>query len=138
MKRSSRPALGVVVLALALPTAAFATHHDPAKGARKASHAFPVAPGLTPAATVTGFSGGLLTLAPAGGGASITGAVTGQTRFICVRTGRGRGFSPPPLCDSSQLVGGAGVLSAGVQITQAGVTFSDIVLLPAVQGPVTS
>ncbi len=138
MKRSIRPALGVVILVLALPTAAFATHHDTSKGTRKASHAFPVVPALTPAANVTGFTGGLLTLAPAGGGASITGAVTGQTRFLCVRTGRGRGFGPPPPCDSSQLVLGAGVLSAGVRITQAGVEFNDIVLLPAVQVPVTS
>ena len=116
MKRSIRPALGVVILALALPAAALANHHDTSKGTRNASHAFPVAPALAPAATVTG-----------------------QTRFLCVRTGgRGRGFTPPPPCDSSQLVSGAGVLSAGVRITQAGVEFSDIVLLPAVQGPVTT
>lgn len=138
MKRSIRPALGVVILALALPAAAFATHHDPSKVTRRASHAFPVAPALTPAATVTGFSGGLLTIAPTGGGASITGAVSTQTRFLCLRVTRGRGFTPPPPCDSSQLVAGAGVLSADVRITQAGVQFTDIELLPAVQGPVTS
>ena len=138
MKRSIRPALGVVILVLALPTAAFATHHDASKGARKASHAFPAAPGLTAAATVTGFVSGELTLAPVGGGAAITGAVNGQTRFLCMRTAHGRGFAPPPPCDSTQLVSGAGVLSADVRITQAGVEFSDIVLLPAVQGPVTS
>ncbi len=97
------------------------------------SHAFPAAPGSTPAATVTGFVSGELTLAPVGGGAAITGAVNGQTRFLCMRTARGRGFGPPPPCDSTQLVSGAGVLSADVRITQAGVEFSDIVLLPAVQ-----
>jgi hypothetical protein len=139
MKRSIRPALGVVILALALPTAALANHHDTSRGTRKASHAFPVAPALVPAATVTSFTAGVLTLAPAGGGPSIAAAVTDQTRFLCVRTGgRGRGFTPPPPCDSSQLVSGAGVLSAGVRITQTAVQFSDIVLLPAVQGPVTS
>ena len=139
MKRSIRPALGVVILALALPAAALANHHDTSKGMRKASHAFPVAPALLPAATVSAFTAGVLTLAPVGGGPAISAAVTDQTRFLCVRTGgRGRGFTPPPPCDSSQLVSGAGVLSAGVRITQAGVEFSDIVLLPAVQGPVTS
>ena len=116
MKRSIRPALGVVILALALPTAALANHHDTSKGTRKASHAFPAAPAPSPAATVTGFTGGVLTLAPSGGGASISAAVTDQTRFLCVRTGgRGRGFTPPPPCDSTQLVSGAGVLSAGVR-----------------------
>jgi len=141
MKRSIRPALGVVILALALPAAALANHHhDPSRGVRRAGHAFPVAPALQPAATVSSFTAGVLTLAPAGGGPSIAGVVTDQTRFLCVRTGggRGRGFTPPPPCDSSQLVSGAGVLSAGVRITQAGVQFSDIVLLPAVQIPVTS
>ena len=138
MKRSIRPALGVVILALALPATALAKHHDTSKGARKASHAFPVAPALTPAATVTGFTGGVLTLAPSGGGTPISAAVTVQTRFLCMRAGRGRGFTPPPPCDSSQLVSGAGVLSAGVRITQTGVEFTDIVLLPAVQVPVTS
>src|SRR5579862_9536332 len=103
MKRSIRPALGVVILALALPTAALAKHHDTSKGMRKASHAFPVAPALAPAATVTSFTAGVLTLAPAGGGPSIAAVVTDQTRFLCVRTGggRGRGFTPPPPCDSS-------------------------------------
>ena len=138
MKRSIRPALGVVILALALPTAALANHHDTSKGTPKASHAFPVVPTPAPAATVTGFTGGVLTLAPAGGGPPISAAVTVQTRLLCVRTGRGRGFTPPPPCDISQLVSGAGVLSADVRITQGGVEFSDIVLLPAVQIPVTS
>ena len=138
MKRSIRPALGVVILALALPTAALANHHDTSKGMRKASHAFPVAPAQQPAATVTSFTAGVLTLAPAGGGPSISGAVTDQTRFLCVRAGHGRGFGAPSPCDSTQLTLGAGVLSAGVRITQAGVEFSDIVLLPAVQVPVTS
>ena len=138
MKRSIRPALGVVILALALPTAALANHHDTSKGMRKASHAFPVAPALAPAATVTSFTAGVLTLAPVGGGPSISAVVSAQTRFVCVRPGRGRGFGPPSPCDSTQLTSGAGVLSAGVRITQAGVEFSDIVLLPAVQVPVTS
>ena len=138
MKRSIRPALGVVILALALPTAALANHHDASKGARKAAHAFPVAPALAPAAMVSAFTSGVLTLSPTGGGASIFAAVTAQTRFVCVRAARGRGFNPAPPCDSTQLTLGAGVLSAAVRITQAGVEFSDIVLLPAVQIPVTS
>src|SRR5579862_7710106 len=103
MKRSIRPALGVVILALALPTAALAKHHDTSKGMRKASHAFPVAPALAPAATVTSFTAGVLTLAPAAGGTPISGAVSDQTRFVCMRVGRGRGFGPPPPCDSTQL-----------------------------------
>src|SRR5580704_16011402 len=100
MKRSIRPALGVVILALAVPTAAFANHHDTSKGTRKAIHALPVAPAPQPAATVTAFSAGVLTLAPAGGGSPISAAVTGETRFLCMRTARGRGFAPPPPCDS--------------------------------------
>jgi len=139
MKRSIRPALGVAILALALPSAALATHDRASTAAGQARHAFPVTPAPPPpAATVTSYTGGVLTLAPTGGGPSIAGVVTGQTRFLCVRTGRGRGFAPATPCDGSQLVSGAGVLSAGVRITQAGVQFSDIVLLPAVQGPVTS
>jgi len=137
MRRSIRPALGALILALALPTAALATHQQASKRAAPARHAFPVtAP--PPAATVTNFSGGTLTLAPTGGGSPIAGAVTAQTRFFCIRLGRGRGFTPPPPCDSTQLVGGAGVLSANVRISQTGVEFSSIVLLPAVQVPVTS
>jgi hypothetical protein len=41
--------------------------------------------------------------------------------------------TPPPPCDSSLLVPGAGIQSAEVQITPTGVLFSSIVLLPAVQ-----
>lgn len=133
MTRSMRASLAVAIVVLAVPSAALATHHQASHVIRHA----PAAPAA--AAMVTGYSGGTLTLALAGGG-TITGAVTSQTRFVCIRTPpvRGRGFTPPPPCDSSMLVGGQELLAANVRISQTGVDFSAIVLLPAVQVPVTS
>ena len=131
MRPSIRTFLSVILVTLAVPAAALASSH------RHARFAPPLLPPA--AATVTDFTAGALTLGLPSGG-SVTGAVTGQTRFICIGAGfgRGRGFTPQPPCDSSRLALGQGVLAANVQITSNGVQFSVIVLLPAVQTPVTT
>jgi hypothetical protein len=92
MKRSIRAALGVVIVALAIPTVAYATrHHGPSHSFRHGHHGRvhrgTGATGATgtEAGTVTSYTAGKLTLALTGGG-SITGAVTGRTRFVCIRT----------------------------------------------------
>jgi len=241
MKRSIRAALGVVIVALAIPTVAYATrHHAPAHSARHGHHGRYHRRGSgstgasgTEAGSVVTYTGGKLTLSLAGGGGSITGAVTDRTRFVCIRTsqsgggqhsdttlrgsvtgdsgptgvsgptgdtgvtgvtgpsgntgttsgagpsgasgptgdtgstttnttggtgptgghgdhghhsdhhhgygggsggnGSGGKYTPPPPCDSSLLVQGAGLLSADAGFTVNGVVFSEIVLLPAVQ-----
>jgi hypothetical protein len=80
MKRSIWAALGIVIVALAVPAAALATHssrgrhgHDVKQGAT----------GSSGAASVTSYSDGTLVLALAAGG-SITGRVTDRTRFVCL------------------------------------------------------
>ena len=92
MKRSIRAALGVVIVALAIPAVAYATrHHGPSHSFRHGHHGSyhrgsgATGPSGTEAAVVTSYTGGKLTLALTGGG-SITGAVTDRTRFVCVRT----------------------------------------------------
>jgi hypothetical protein len=92
MKRTVRAALGVILVALAVPTAALAWQHH---GGRHHRHG-EVAPLSDPGSnSVTSYSGGTLVLALAGGG-SITGSVSEQTRFVCLGEsfggGRGRGF----------------------------------------------
>ena len=94
MKRSIRAALGVVIVALAIPAVAYATrHHGPSHSLRHGHHhgRFHRGTGATgatgtEAGSVTTYSGGKLTLALSGGGPSITGAVTDRTRFVCLRT----------------------------------------------------
>ena len=169
MKRSIPAALGVVIVALAVPAAALATHQD--GGIRHHSHGLVAngATGSSGANSVTSYSGGKLVLGLADGD-SLTGSVTERTRFVCIgqdwsggrgfghgfgRGGRyngrrfgptgssgssgstGRhgssGYTPPPPCDSSLLASGAPISSAELQITPAGVLFTQIVLLPAVQ-----
>jgi hypothetical protein len=92
MKRSIRAALGVVIVALAIPAVAYATrHHGPSHSFRHGHHgryhraSGATGPSGTEAAVVTSYTGGKLTLALTGGG-SITGAVTDRTRFVCIRT----------------------------------------------------
>lgn len=93
MKRSIRAALGVVLVALAVPAVAYATlHHGPSHSARHGHHhgryhlgSGPTGPTGNEAASVTSYTGGKLTIALAGGGGSITGAVTDRTRFVCIR-----------------------------------------------------
>jgi hypothetical protein len=93
VKRSIRAALGVVIVALAVPTVAYAMgHHGPAHSARHGHHGRYHRRGTgstgasgTEAGSVVTYTGGKLTLSLAGGG-SITGAVTDRTRFVCIRT----------------------------------------------------
>jgi hypothetical protein len=93
MKRSIRAALGVVIVALAIPTVAFAMrHHGPAHSARHGHHGRYHRRGTpstgasgTEAGSVVTYTGGKLTLSLAGGGGPITGAVTDRTRFVCIR-----------------------------------------------------
>jgi hypothetical protein len=47
--------------------------------------------------------------------------------------GHSHSYTPPPPCDSSLLVSGATLQSAGVLLVPGGVQFASIVLLPAVQ-----
>ncbi len=101
MNRSIRAALGVAIVALAIPAAALATHtHASGLHHRGHGHLRFGATGSTGAAgsnSVTTYSGGTLVLALASGG-SITGAVTDGTRFVCAGQGfgrhGGRGFGP--------------------------------------------
>lgn len=97
MKRSIRAALGVVLIALAVPAVALATHHH-VGGFRHHGHHHYVgstgATGTAPGAgTVQSYDGqtGKLTILLAGGG-TVSGAVTDRTRFECPHTG-GRGYS---------------------------------------------
>ena len=92
MNRSIRAALGVVIVALAIPTVAFAMrHHGTAHSARHGHHGRyhrratgSTGASGTEAASVVTYAGGKLTLSLAGGGGSITGAVTDRTRFVCI------------------------------------------------------
>ena len=210
MKRPVWAALGVVIVALAVPTAALATHNGSTHNLRHHGHGHGSihrgatgSTGAKGANSVLSYIQGTLVLDLAGGG-SVTGAVTDQTRFVCVGQGwggqggrnsgrnsgrksgrlsrhfhsastgstgttgssgstgstgttgstgwtgstgdrgyhghghgqgggQGGGGSTPPPCDSSLLVPGALVSSADVLITQHGVLFAEINLLPAVQ-----
>jgi hypothetical protein len=99
MNRSIRAALGVVIVALAIPTVAFAMgHHGPAHSARHGHHGRYHRRGTgstgasgTEAGSVVTYTGGKLTLSLAGGGGSITGAVTDRTRFVCIRASQSGG-----------------------------------------------
>ena len=94
MKRSIWAALGVVLVALAVPTMALATHHHSSRHhGHHGRHAHTGSTGWTgstgptgptgAAATVTSYGQGVLTLALSGGG-TLTGNVTDRTRFICI------------------------------------------------------
>ena len=96
MKRSVRAALGVVLVALAVPTMALATHHRSfrhhghhhhgryAHSGSTGSTGSSGGTGATGAAgTVTSYGQGILTLALSGGG-TIIGNVTDRTHFVCV------------------------------------------------------
>jgi hypothetical protein len=107
MRRSIRVVLGVMIVALAVPTVALATHHGVrgfSHGARHGHrhHGDRVGggggstgqSGTTPGAgTVGGYSGGMLTIDLQGGG-TITGSVSDRTRFECLysRWGHGGGW----------------------------------------------
>ncbi len=119
-------ALALAAIALALPTAALA--------AREAGRA-PTARAVTvpSSALVTGYAGGQLTLS-LNAGATVTGAVTAQTRIVCPRVTlpAPRRGTPPPPCDASLLVPGEGVYAASMTLTATGVAFQWLVVLPPV------
>ena len=127
MTRSIRAALALALCALALPTAALA-----------ASHGHPPArPVVVFGASVAGYSGASLTLALNTGG-TVAGAVTAQTRFVCLPNPPSPGGGPPPPaapCDSTRLGFGAPVAAALVQSLPSGMTFRLLVLLPAPPAP---
>ncbi len=97
MNRSMRAALGVVLVALAVPTAALATHHS-ADGFRHHGHNRRGGPsttsGATGAGTVQSYDGqtGALTILLPGNGGTITGTVTDRTRFECPHDSQGGGW----------------------------------------------
>ena len=86
MKRSVWAALGVVLVALAVPTMALATHHHSFRHHRH-HHAHTGSTGGTgatgAAATVASYNQGVLTLDLSAGG-TLTGAVTDRTHFVCI------------------------------------------------------
>ena len=86
-----RVALGVVLVALAVPAAALATHHS-ADGFRHHGHRHQggrgggaTTSGATGAGSVQSYDGqtGALTILLPGNGGTITGSVTDRTRFEC-------------------------------------------------------
>ena len=88
MKRSIKLAVCVALVALAVPAAALATHHQaPSKwGDRHHRHHRGTQTGTTTpnmAGTVANYSQGSLTVSLSGGG-SVTGSVTDGTRFVCL------------------------------------------------------
>ena len=100
MNRSMRAALGVVLVALAVPTAALATHHS-ADGFRPHGHhrhggrgGSSVTSGATGAGSVQSYDGqtGALTILLPGNGGTITGTVTDRTRFECPHQSQGGGW----------------------------------------------
>ena len=95
MNRSMRAALGVVLVALAVPTVALATHH-PVGGFRHHGHRHGRSVGAptTGAGTVQSYDGqtGALTLQLPGNGGTITGTVTDRTRFECPHSSQGNGW----------------------------------------------
>src|SRR5579863_10494874 len=96
MNRSMRAALGVVLVALAVPTVALATHH-PVGGFRHHGHhhgSLSGATGATGAGSVQNFdsqTGALTLLLP--GGSTITGMVTDRTHFECPHSSQGQGWA---------------------------------------------
>ena len=91
MKRSFWAALGVVLVALAVPAMALATHHHGIRhhGHRRYHPTGSTGPtgGTGPtgaAATVTSYAQGVLKLALADGD-TLTATVTDRTRFVCIR-----------------------------------------------------
>src|ERR1019366_2276965 len=95
MKRPVWAALGVVIVALAVPTAALATHNGSTHNLRHHGHGHGSihrgatgSTGAKGANSVLSYIQGTLVLDLAGGG-SVTGAVTDQTRFVCVGQGWG-------------------------------------------------
>jgi hypothetical protein len=128
MSRPIRTTLVLAAIALAIPATALAVRGPAAD--RLTPRPDPVT--IPAAATVASYAGGVLTLTPAAGG-QVAGAVTAATRFDCPRTaptGRGRGFTPPPPCDASLLVGGEQVADADLELTAGGAAFRLLVLLP--------
>ncbi len=95
MKRSVPAALGVVVVALAVPAAALATHHHGFGPRHHHGHGY-VHQGATDPSGPTGsnsvssYSDGMLVLKLADGD-TLSGAVTDGTRFVCVGQGWGGG-----------------------------------------------
>ena len=86
MKRSIWAALGVVLVALAVPTMALATHHHSFRHhhAHAGSTGSSGTTGATgSAATVASYNQGVLTLNLSAGG-TLTGAVTDRTHFVCI------------------------------------------------------
>jgi hypothetical protein len=85
MKRSLWAALGVVLVALAVPTMALATHHHSVRHhghhGRHQSSGWSGPSGA--AATVTSYSQGVLTLSLSDDG-TLAGAVTDRTHFVCI------------------------------------------------------
>ena len=99
MMRSIRAALGVVIVALAVPAVALATHHG-ARGAAYHGHRHDGgrwgstgSTGASGAGTVQSFDPqtGTLTILLAGGG-TVTGSITDGTRFECMHWDRGNGW----------------------------------------------
>jgi hypothetical protein len=97
MKRSVPAALGVAIVALAVPAAALATHHHGFGPRHHHGHGY-VHQGATDPSGPTGsnsvssYSDGTLVLTLADGD-TLTGAVTDGTRFVCIGQGwDGRGF----------------------------------------------
>src|ERR1700690_527668 len=93
MNRSIRAALGVAIVALAIPAAALATHHHTSNFHHRGHGHLRFGPtgpsGSAGSNSVTTYSGGTLVLALADVG-SITGSVTDRTRFVCTGPGFGR------------------------------------------------
>ena len=80
MKRSLWAALGVAVVALAVPAMALAGHH---RDFRHHGHHRTISTVPGAAATVSSYQNGVLTLALSGGG-TLTGNVGDHTHFVCV------------------------------------------------------
>ena len=97
MNRSMRAALGVVLVALAVPTAALATHHS-ADGLRHHRHGGRGgelgSTGATGAGSVQSYDNqtGALTILLPGTAGTITGTVTDGTRFECPHDSQGGGW----------------------------------------------
>jgi hypothetical protein len=99
MKRSIPAALGVVIIALAVPAAALATHGQSASVSHHGRshslvrHGATGSSGSSGSNSVTSYTGGTLVLALADGD-SLTGSVTEGTRFVCIGQdwSGGRGF----------------------------------------------
>lgn len=159
MRRSLSIALGAMVLALVIPSAALAHNGNDGHHRHGHHHKFhprhhkghvvhigggakgtpPVAPPVTPqnAGTVASYTNSVLTLTLADG-STVSGAVTSDTRIRCIST------TPPPVrtegeerhhgsseppCDSSSLVTGAVVRGAKLRIGPSGSEFESVWLV---------